>query len=364
MEAVRGEVFEACFESGITGLVGTISFMVIDNDGGTAIAASTVGIIETPAGSGIYCVERIAPNDLGQYSMVWSTDGSYDNFSVSIDDLVVLSDTAGTTPLQPIAGELHGLCSAWTTSEEVALCCSAEVGSDVDVFDNAVVAASQILYELSGRKFTGLCSKTVRPCRTTCGCDWQMLSRGYVIWHGDLWGCDEVACGCSPLSKVELSGYPVQEILEVKIDGIVLSPDEYRVDSKRFLIRKNDGNWPGCQNLSLDDTEAGTWSVEYSYGFAPPLAGVAAAGELACEIYKACDDSLQLECILPQGITRIVRQGITIERSAFVAWGRLMGIWRTGLPLVDLFLNAYNPSGARRRPIFMTPGKRAFPLNT
>ena len=366
MEAVRGEAFETCFESGITGLVGTISVMAIDNDGGVAIAASTVGIIETPAGSGIYCADRIAPNDTGYYSIVWSTDGSYDNNSVSIDDLFVGTEIP-TTPSLPPAGaaDLHGLCSAWTTSEEVALCCSAEVGSDVDAFDSAVVSASRVLYMLSGRQYPGVCTKVgVRPCRTGCGCDWQMLSRGYVIWHGDMWGCDGVACGCEPLSMVELAGYPVREILEVKIDGVVLADTEYEVKSRRFLIRKNNGVWPGCQNQSLDDTEEGTWSVSYEHGAPPPPEGIDAAAELACEIYKSCDASLELECILPQGITRIVRQGITFERSAFVAWGRQEGIWRTGLPLVDLFLNSVNPAGIKRRPVFMTPGRRIFPLHT
>jgi hypothetical protein len=90
--------------------------------------------------------------------------------------------------------------------------------------------------------------------------------------------------------------------------------------------------------------------------------GVAAAAELACEIYKSCEDDV--ECVLPAGVSRIQRQGITIERNAFVAWGRQEGIWRTGLPLVDLFLNTYNSAGIRKRPTFVTPGRRVFPLNT
>src|SRR3546814_8017420 len=47
--------------------------------------------------------------------------------------------------------------------------------SDVCSSDLAVDQASQLLYELSGRQFAGTCQKTVRPCNTGCGCNWQVL---------------------------------------------------------------------------------------------------------------------------------------------------------------------------------------------
>ena len=51
-------------------------------------------------------------------------------------------------------------------------------------------------------------------------------------------------------------------------------------------------------------------------------AGVAAAIQLACEIYKGCNGE---ECRLPAGAQRINRQGITIEKVPFTQWG-----WTTG----------------------------------
>lgn len=366
MYVEASQPFEAILESGETGLVGTLEVKIIDNDGATSTGPTAANITEDGT-SGIYIWNApAAPATPGQYTIVWSTDGSFDADSVAIDELVV--QEAGATAPSPIpapddGGYSFGPCSAWTTAEDVFACCSADdVGSSPEMYDDAVDQASQILFELSGRQFAGLCSKTVRPCRTGCGCDWQVLSRGYVIWHGDYWNCNNTACGCSPLSSVLLSGYPVREITEVKIDGAVIAESEYRLDRKRYLIRKNGGQWPGCQDLSLDDTEEGTWSVSYTYGQNPPLAGRAAATELACEVYKSCAGDE--ECVLPDGVSRIQRQGIVIERNAFVAWGRQLGIWRTGLPLVDLFLNAYNPSGIRRRTTFITPGRRTYPLNT
>jgi hypothetical protein len=358
--------FEAVLESGESGLVGTIEVKVIDNDGATTIGPTSANITEDGS-SGIYIWNApAAPSTLGQYTIVWSTDGTFDEDTVTIEDLIVVAvgaETPAPIPAPSDGGPGFGPCNAWTTSDEVQLCCATVSSSDIADYDAAVDQASQLLYELSGRLFSGVCSKTVRPCRVGCGCDWQVLSRGYVIFHGDSWGCDGAACGCSAVSEVELSGYPVREITEVKIDGVVIDESEYTLRGHRYLVRKNNGQWPGCQNLSLDDTEEGTWSVTYTYGQAPPLAGRAAATELACEIYKSCDSALALECTLPSGVTRITRQGLTIERNAFSAWGRQGAIWRTGLPLVDLFLNAYNPSGIRRRPVFMTPGRRHYPQN-
>lgn len=365
VEAVSGASFEACFDSGEPGLAGSVSMQVIDNDGGVAIAPSTAGIIESPAGSGVYCVNRTAPIATGHYTVVWSKDGTYDQYGIGIDDLFVVSAFAEVPPLPSLSGDLlSGPCSAWTTTEDVFACCSADdVGSDPEMYEVAIDQASQLLYELSGRQFAGTCQKTVRPCNTGCGCNWQILSRGYVVWGGGGWSCDGVACGCSPASSVLLSGEPVQEIIEVKIDGVVVDPSEYRLDKKRELTRKNGGSWPACQDITVDDTEEGSFSIEYTYGKNPPLAGQSAATELACEIYRACTMGSD-ECALPAGVSRITRQGITIERNAFAAWGRQFGSWRTGLPLTDLFLNAYNPGGLRRRPTFMTPGRRTYPLNT
>jgi len=68
------------------------------------------------------------------------------------------------------------LCTPWIDGEDVLACCSVETSSGV-IFDQVATEASDLLFELSGRLFAGECEKTVRPCRTTCHCGWQVLSR-------------------------------------------------------------------------------------------------------------------------------------------------------------------------------------------
>ena len=70
---------------------------LLDNVGGITEPLDTTGIIETPAGSGVYAATRTAPTDPGQYTLLWSIDGTADPGSVSVDDLVVQPNTYGTT---------------------------------------------------------------------------------------------------------------------------------------------------------------------------------------------------------------------------------------------------------------------------
>jgi hypothetical protein len=262
-------------------------------------------------------------------------------------------------------------CTDWITGDDVADCCSVESTSGA-LFDVVASQSQDLLFELSGRLYVGECERTVRPCRTSCGCGWQVLSRGHLVqWRGSEWWCDSNACGCAPLSRVKLAGYPVRAISEVKIDGDIVDPATYRLDEQRFLIRVRELStddvlsWPGCQSMDLPDTQEGTFSVTYTYGADPPEAAINAAAELACELYKACD--MSLTCALPTGTTRVTRQGITIERRAFTSWAFQKGKWNTGLSLVDAFLNAYNPAGLQRRPTFMGPGAQhryARPVGT
>jgi hypothetical protein len=57
------------------------------------------------------------------------------------------------------------------------------------------------------------------------------------------------------------------------------------------------------------------------------------------------------ECMLPTGVTTVVRQGVTINRVVpmFNAGAR------TGLVLTDAFIGTYNPHGLRRRAAVWSP---------
>ena len=158
----QAQPFEAVYESGVAGLVGTVEVAIVDNDGVTTVGPTTTNITETMVGgapTGIYTWNApAAPASEAQYTIVWSLDGSFDADTVAVEDLVVVADAAGTLPPipPPSDGGLDwGPCTAWTTSDDALMCCGAEIGSDSSLLDDHVATASQILFALSGRLFTG-----------------------------------------------------------------------------------------------------------------------------------------------------------------------------------------------------------------
>lgn len=339
----------------------TVTFEVASPDNTVTTYVMGVDIEVTHPSLGTY-VLSLAPAQVdipGQYH--YSCAGTGTVLATSEGDFTILPSS-----VDPSAG-LGGPCTAWCDSQDVNACLDSTGDKTQFAFE-----ASAILYENSGRLWSGVCEKTVRPCATR-GCGFQILSRGHIVgpwdygygygdgygWWGTAWMWNgSTPCGCMPLSRVRLSGYPVSEIIEVLIDGVAVDPVTYRLDEHRWLTRvRNPADvntplfWPACQQLDLADTEVGTWSVTYRYGQTPPLIGQHAAAQLAAELWKACNGQ---ECQLPAGTTRITRNGLTVERTFFQR-DRAIGAWRTGLSLVDMFLNTYNPSGLRRRPSVWAP---------
>lgn len=92
MLAEDSQPFETFLESGETGLTGTISVKVVDNDGGTPLGPTTANIAEVGS-SGVYVWNAPAAPTLGQYTVLWSTDGSYDADTTSAEELVVVAAT-------------------------------------------------------------------------------------------------------------------------------------------------------------------------------------------------------------------------------------------------------------------------------
>lgn len=325
----------------------------------------------THPSTGIYVLD-LAPAQVGQAGQ-WHYDfvgtGAVKVTSAGEFFMLPSSVDPEAVPGPPILGP----CEAWCDSQEVMAYAGYPASVDLTRY---AVEASMVLYELSARQFTGACKRIVRPCGLdACGA-WYGYADidGQLFWLGSWWGVPmpqgdfggDMLCGCTPLSRVRLSGYPVWAIDEVLIDGEVVDPDGYRLDEWQYLTRvRTDADeqqvfWPGCQAMDLPATQPGTFQVTYRCGVSPPPLGAAAAAQLAAQLYFAIPGNG--ECQLPQGATKITRQNVTIERSLFANWGRneKTGAWTTGLTLVDAFLNAYNPAGLLRRPAVYSPDRQPY----
>lgn len=217
--------------------------------------------------------------------------------------------------------------------------------------------AELILWAATGRRF-GLCELTVRPCGRAHGTVlplWGVgtfLSQGFwlpfTFPHGGLLrncGCRNF-CNCKPCCEAYLPG-PVDSVIEVIVDGVVVDPGTYEVQDRHWLVRTNDECWPECPDMASNEA----FEVTYIVGEPVPAALAVATGVLACEFARACAGQ---DCRLPGRLQFIARQGVTAQ---MVDLDRLMDRGLTGLAEVDQVIAALNPHAIKARPRVWSPDR-------
>lgn len=274
------------------------------------------------------------------------------------------------------------LCGSWATQADLCEPCS-DYSVDPTLLEEYLLMASEVLYELSGQQFKGECTETIRPCTQRA---WQSVWRNSLtninLWQtfppramNSAWGLQWVfigcgcgqqdTCGCGSMSQILLPRI-VNEVTEVKIDGVIVDPSLYRLDDNQFLARLDGQEWPCCQDLALADDSPDTFSVSYSYGLAPPRIGVRAAAILACELYMACDpETFEGQCRLPHNVAQVARQGVNILFNQVELLVTRPGQpARFGITEIDIFLRTYNPSGITSPTIVLSPDTPAVGKRT
>lgn len=244
----------------------------------------------------------------------------------------------------------YGPCQDWTDVDAVRGCdCTEESGVTDELLEDAIPAVSELLFSLSGRQFSGVCSRTVRPVGC-CVCTgwWQQFNSfpsnvsRVLPYQYD-----------SPSSVVHLGYEPLRGITEVRVDGVVMPSDQYRIDDWRYLVLETpNATWPCCSRLKPPAGEVNTWTVGIEYGMPLPLMGTRAAAKLACEFAKACTPALAGECKLPKRVQSIVRQGFS---AVLLDPFDMLDDGKTGVYEVDVFLKAYNPEGLWEDAVVVTP---------
>lgn len=228
-----------------------------------------------------------------------------------------------------------------------------------EITDSSVLAASQFMWAATGRQF-GLCTVILRPlcinqCPDDCtglsdsgyGFPWTPLHQASGEWTNVT--CTQSNCTCVNLCEVPLP-YPICSVDEVLIDGVVVPNTEYSVINFNKLVRAKDaGCWPECNNLSLPNTEVGTWSITMTYGRPVPELVRLATAEFACQLIKKC---VGRPCDLPQRIQSISRQGMN---ATFLDPMEFMRDGMTGIFLVDLAIKTYNPHKLYKKPAVVSP---------
>lgn len=316
--------------------VTNLSLRIVSITDGSVVAGPTTAITHVATGVYTYVWSVPGATPLGDYVVEWTSDEASASEILSVIDV---SESVGTGP-----------CDMWPVTWQ---CDLNAIEGAAAVTGAALVAASNILWSLSGQRFS-VCPSTLRLCRRECSTgfwpmgttQWDQTYPTPYWWNGEWFnlacGSCTTDCSCSVVEEFLLPA-PIYRIIEIKIDGVVLSPSAYRVDNNRIVVRVDGGTWPLCNDLSKNDTEVGTWSVTAQYGEDIPEFGKIAVGELACEFVKAMTGGT---CTLPQPVQSIARQGVNIT---YLDPQEAFGDGRTGLRFSDLFISTYNPGGLRAR---------------
>lgn len=231
-------------------------------------------------------------------------------------------------------------CTPWCTASDLTEAATTAGGLlPVGRVDAAIDVASDLLFALSGRRWTG------------AGC----TRAGVEV---DLWpdvrpsagdrARKDLAVGCGPrpdaLSRILLPDYPVTDVTAVVQDGVALAAGNWRMVNGRWLERVD----PATSLATV--WSARTLTVDYTFGAATPDGGRYAAASYASQLLLSWSSSQG--CRLPQRVQSISRQGVTLavlDPFDFLDKGR------TGLVEVDAWLATVNPAKAKRRASVWSP---------
>lgn len=231
------------------------------------------------------------------------------------------------------------MTNSWITAEDLG------DYSYTQYTDEAIQVASNLLWAMSGRKYTG---ETIVTERYTCTLRNNRMgpsdrTNSPVLFGGDVYNIpsgdyDEyselVADGLSPDARIRLRGRPVTQVISMRNkNGEVLDPSSYYLVDHSTIHIKAGTPWTPC-NVE----------ITYKYGVPVPAAGRMAARKLAIEFARLWSGDEM--CELPQRVTSVSRQGVSytiLDNQEFI------DELRTGLYEIDLFLKVVNPDNARRK---------------
>lgn len=212
--------------------------------------------------------------------------------------------------------------------------------------ENAIMAASSVLFALSGQRFGGVFTTTEQyVCETTgapVGCSWDAGENAY--WNPALGAYAYVQNSpggrrFGPGGDIRLRGRPVRRVIELRVGDEIVDPSQYGVYNRAILRPSAGVGWGVCSGPV----------VTYEYGAEPSAMGRMAARKLADEFVKAFNGQ---ECALPSSVTSVSRQGLSFsiyDPQDFLKDGVV------GLYEVDLFLQSINPGKAKKRPAVFSP---------
>lgn len=214
-------------------------------------------------------------------------------------------------------------CAPFATVDEVLeSACACDLNDDDHglYIEELIDDASDMLYVLSGGQFTGRCERQVWPVKTCTGYQYGIPERESWIAYDSV-------------DSIPLRG-PNTEIIEVTIDGAVVSPADYGLLDGTKLFRRGDRGWPTRNDLTLTDVDDGTFTITYKFGLEPNHVVRRATVELVCQMVKEEPRAISRM----RGVVSANVQGVSVQIDDD-------DVRSLGLPEVNRFIDSYAHNG-------------------
>jgi hypothetical protein len=198
---------------------------------------------------------------------------------------------------------LQFACQPFVTVEDVfddRCACALDEGEHLDLVEDVIDMASDILTIMSGGRIAGICDSTYRPVKVGGGAC-APAAGGMSDHEYALFGQTDMI----PIPGIQ------PQVIEVEIDGVVLNPSEYGLMNGRYLFRR-EGSWPASNDLLALDSADGVFSITIRSGLPPDFITRQAAIELTCEIVS---DVVGAATRLPRGARSANLQGVAVALS-------------------------------------------------
>lgn len=222
----------------------------------------------------------------------------------------------------------------WITPEELP----ADYREEESTLD-ACKAASEILWGMSGRKFSGVETVTEEYARDIPDLRTRVHEMGLAMTDLSLIKRNLPEYRDDTHRRIKLRGRPVRDVVSVHNvnTGEEIAPTSYYLEDRSMLV--------------FDHYITDRYAVTYSYGTPPPASGKMAAKQLAIQ-FTLLWGNREDECSLPSRVTSVNREGVSwtlLDSQDFIAE------LRTGIYAVDLFLKTVNPNKAQNRARVFSP---------
>ena len=279
---------------------------------------------------------------------------------VATTPTVTYEDTFYVEPAAiPGQSDRLGPCQPWCSPSDLTRGgWTAPTDSTTDDLLVACQAASEVCWELGGRRWPGLCWDSILPQACDGGSGQLvvlpdgragMTSALAAPSGGQAFGFHRHG-PCTSGTLIDLGQANVTAIDEIRVDGTALAAATYRLIDRRWVARIDGGDWA---SYNPPDATTIALAVDFTYGDAPPAVGFLAAVALARELAKGFAGG---DCAIDPRVTAMVREGISLDLASIEADGSFMEI-----PAIRRMVHALNPHGLSRAASVTIPGITTWP---